>query len=286
MSNPFVALKKALYPIFHLEPMRNGRYIYPEIQNLKRALDNLQLLNKKNFFELLRALRAALPHIEKWHVDFNTIQKPIDSLVRGFKIPELNWDTYLAHSNASPRFQFNALNQKNKEPGLLPWLAAKSGATLTRKSTPKTQVRMLLIYKEHFGFSPKLSAHLKKDPNYLYRLIKESEKNFIQIVRTRLILYLTDQQLAGAIIKHVPHLLQKHPNSKVQATQLVDKLNNEILSNGISVSTLLRSAEARFILEKSIYFQIYQNIIAEKKQRTVSTNSPSPVREGEFKTFF
>ncbi len=65
MRDPFAALKDALQRVFHLEAMRNGRYIYPEIRHLKQAVDNFQPNNKRNFIALLKALRASLPHIEK-----------------------------------------------------------------------------------------------------------------------------------------------------------------------------------------------------------------------------
>ena len=161
MNDPFSALKNAIQSIFHLEAMRKGRYVYPEIQQLKDALEDFQPDNKRNFVALLNTLRAALPFIEKWRIDFNTLRTPLDSLAKKLNLPIIHWDTFLSHSNASQKFQFSALNHKHKETELLSWLAAKSGATVLRNN-PDTQISMLVKYSEHFGFSPKLRAHLKK----------------------------------------------------------------------------------------------------------------------------
>lgn len=81
----------------------------------------------------------------------------------------------------------------------------------------------------------------------------KSESDFIKIANTRLILYLTDEQIASAIIKYLPNLLPEHPDTFMQVEQLVDKVN-EILSNGRSISTLLRNTEAKSILEHSDFF--------------------------------
>jgi hypothetical protein len=283
MSNPFSALKAALRSVFHLESMRNGKYIYPEVQQLKMCLDNFQP-NKQKFIELLKALRASLPYIEKWHVDFNSIRVPLDSLAIKLQMHKIDWDRFLSHSNTSLKFQFSALNHKYKELELLPWLATKSGLAGTSNNLDM-QIRVLLEYRDHFGFSQKLSAQLKKDPDFLFRLIMSSEKNFTEIAHTRLILYLTDKQLAEAILKYIPRFVQHNANPITQATKLVDKLN-EILSNGRSVSTLLRNAQAKFILDSSELLQIYQNGPDLKVPSVTATNPPSSLEEGGLKPAF
>ncbi|EHL31160.1 hypothetical protein LDG_6619 [Legionella drancourtii LLAP12] len=282
MNDPFSALKDALQSVFHLEAMRSGKYIYPEIQQLKLSLDNFQPNNKRSFIELLKGIRATLPRIEKYiekgHINFNAIKTSIDSLAKTLNLPLTNWDNYLSHSNLSPKFQFN---DTRKELGLLPWLVAKAGKTSTRHNA-NTQISLLLEYRDHFGFSQKLSAHLKKDPEFLFRLIMESDNNFAHIAHTRLVLYLTDQQLAEAIIKHIPHFVQNNANPTAQAAKLVDKLN-EILSNGRSVSTLLRNAEAKFILDSSELLQIYQNGEAEQGHVLAAATPPSSHEDGGLK---
>lgn len=42
MDDPFSTLREAVKSVFHLIPMRNGKYIYPEIQQLKEAIENYQ----------------------------------------------------------------------------------------------------------------------------------------------------------------------------------------------------------------------------------------------------
>jgi hypothetical protein len=283
MGSPFSALKEALQPVFHLETMRNGKYIYQEIQQLKDSLECFEH-NKHDFIGLLKVLRAALPYIEKWRVDFNSIRTPVDSLAKVLNRPMINWDEFLSKSNASPKFQFSALQRKKNAIGLLPWLAAQSRTKVSAEDI-ESQIRALLECKDFIGFSQKLSAHLEKNPDFLSRLIMKSETNFIQITNTRLILYLTDRQLAEAIIKHIPKLVQQEVNSQDQAIALVDKLN-EILSNGRSVSTLLRNTEAKFILDNSKLLQIYQKASEAKTNTVAGTNPPSSIKESGLKPVF
>ncbi|USQ14548.1 hypothetical protein J2N86_04325 [Legionella lytica] len=288
MKDPFAALKDALQPVFHRAPMRNERFIYSEIQQLKQSLDNYHPIPQRKFIELLKFLRAVIPHLEKWHLDFGVIKAQIDCLTKTLNLPPMKWDNYLSHSSASLKFQFSALNHRPQEADLLTWLTHKSGTTIKHDS-PNSIITMLLEYREHFGFSQKLSAQLKKEPQFLTNLIMESEDNFVQIVRTRLVLYLTDRQLAEAIIKHIPHFVQNNPDPITKAAQLVEKLN-EILSNGRSISTILRNAEAKFILDSSELIQRYQTVeLAKKSSKNtlpVSDNSPSLLEEGEFKLTF
>lgn len=277
MSDPCVALKNALQTVFLLEPKRNDRYIFPAIQQLQQALKEYRPNKRNTFIDLIKAVREALPYIEKWHIDFTTIKKPVDALAKTHQ-SRIDWDKYLLHTNTSPKFQFSALNHTRHNVELIPWLNAKSGATLTERDNPSSRVKMLLEYKEHFGFSQKLSAHLKKDPDFLFRLIMHSEKNFTKIASTRLILYLTDQQLAKAIIKHSPNLMSEHRNPMQQIESLIHKLN-EILSNGRSVSTLLRNTEAKFILGSSVHFQIYLSHTEEKTTFKTKLYPPSMQEE-------
>lgn len=280
MSDPFDVLKDALQSVFHLEPMRNGKYIYPEIQQLKVSLDNSGTHNKRSFIELTNAIKAALPrfarYVEKGHLDFNTIRASLDSGAKTLNLPMINWGANIAKT--SLKFQFC---DKSKDLELFPWLEAISGATGIQHHNP-TQLRVLLEHREHYGFSQKLSAHLKKDPDFLFRLIIESEKNFTQIAQTRLVLYLTDQQLAEAIIKHIPRFVQSHTNPTAQAAQLIEVLN-KILSNGRSVSTILRNAEAKLILDSSKLLQLYQS--GEQLEVRLATPPSSIEEEGLKPTF-
>lgn len=256
MDDPFSALKTAIESIFHSVPIRNGKYIYPEIQQLKDALAHYQMDKKVSFIHLVKALGSALPHIEKLRVNFETIKTSIDIMAAVHQMPRVNWDKFLSHPKVSSRFQFNALTNQQQDTELLSWLSSQSGKSFTQ-FTSSEQTLILIAYREHLGFSQKLKAHLEKDPEFLSRLITESESDFSKIANTRLILYLTDKQIASAIIKYLPDLVQEHPDPFVQVEQLVDKAN-EILSNGRSISTLLRNVDAKSILDRSEFFRIYQ----------------------------
>lgn len=264
MIDPFATLKEALKPIL----MRNSKDIYREITVLQIALDNFKTNNKKSFLELLKAVRATATcnYIEKWRIDFNTIRAPLDALNQSLDLPEINWDVLLSKPKASPKFQFGALHHQSPDSDLLPWLDEKADPHDT------TLIKKLMTVKGEPGFSQKLSAHLETDPEFLFTLIMKSEENFTEIVRTRLVLFLTDRQLAKAIIKHLPRFVQSNQDPLVQSTQLVEKLN-ENLSNGRSVSTLLRNAEAKLILASSEYLQILTNKASEETEVTPPTSA-------------
>lgn len=272
MKDPFVALKNTLQPIFQITPMKNGSYIYPEVQLLKYALDNFQLNNKRKLIELLKTLRAALPYIEKGKIDCGVVKTQADSITKALNLPLMQWDKY---SNTSPRFQFSA-NHNSPDTELLPWLEQESGTPI-KYDDPNSLINKLLEHSECIGFSQKLSAHLKKEPNFLVKLIMESKESFVQIIQTRLVLYLTDPQLAQAIIKHIHHFEQNHQNLMTKSAHFIDKLN-ELLSNGRSIPTLLRNTEAKLILDSSELIKTYQ-----EELHDASKNSPSSLEEGERK---
>ncbi|MCW8444688.1 hypothetical protein OQJ05_11570 [Fluoribacter gormanii] len=253
MDDPFSALIEAIKSVFHLIPMRNGKYTYPEIQRLKEAIEHYQPDEKKTFVELVKALGATLHHLDKWRINFEPIQSSIDSLAAQHKMPAINWDKYLAHPKISHRFQFMDAQQDVE---FVPWLNSMYEKIYARQES--SLHTKLIAHRDQLGFSQRLISHLQKDPEFLLRLIMESKEKFIQISGTRLIFYLTDEQIAKAIIKYLPDLLQDHPNPLVQVEQLVDRLNG-ILSNGRSISTLLRNSEAKAILDGSEIFQIYQS---------------------------
>lgn len=277
MSNPLAVLKEALKSVFDLEPIRNGKYSYDEIQHLKVALDNFKLNNKDNFIELSNAIGAALPrltlYMQKGHLNFNLLKTTLDAEAKSFKLPSPNWKTRSPKS--SLRFQFG---EQRNEQELLPWLKTISGIN-TLDNNSEMLLNLLIKHHEHYGFSQKLGTHLQKDPDFLFRLIMKSAENFSLIASTRLVLYLTDKQLAEAIIQHIPQIVQSHKNPVTQAEKLVDALNN-MLSNGRSVSTLLRSEQAKQVLDNSKLLQIYQG---EETNQIESTNPPSSFEGGGFK---
>lgn len=257
MEDPFSALQKSLLPVFHLAAMRDGKYTFLAVQQLKDATELYNPQARSTFISLLRAIREALPHIEQWRVNFDDIRKSMDNLAKQHQMPSIDWSKIVSHPKVSPRFQFSALNHSRKEDTLIFWLSAKTGKPFAQLDhTELTQA--MLDNRDRHGFSQKLIDHLKKQPDFLFDLIMKSEKNFIKIANTRLILYLTDEQLAKAIIQHIPNLVNKQKESFEQVESLIHKLN-DILSNGRSVSTLLRNGAAKPILEGSELIRIYQS---------------------------
>lgn len=277
MDDPFSILLKSLQSVFHLEAMRNGKYTFPAVQHLKEATEHYDPKAKNTFIDLLRSIREALPYIEKWRINFNIIRKSMDALAKLHHMPTIDWNQMLSHPKVSPRFQFSALNHSHDEHDLTSWLSYKTGKSFAQLDhTELTQT--LLDNRDKHGFSQKLSSHLKKDPDFLHNLIMQSERNFIKISQTRLILYLTDEQLAKAIIKHIPALIHKRKEPLEQVDQLIHTLN-EILSNGRSISTLLRNAEAKPILENSKFFQMYLSEAYKNRHQHLTHNSTTQENE-------
>lgn len=84
--------------------------------------------------------------------------------------------------------------------------------------------------------------------------------------------YLTDKQIAEAIIKYLPDLLQEHQNPFVLVEQLVDRLDGILsfgqpIPTGRSIHTLLNNSEAKAILDSSEFFQIYQSEAYKNRQK-------------------
>jgi hypothetical protein len=259
MEDPFSVLLKSLQSVFHFEAMRNGKYTYSPVQQLKEDTEHYSINPGANnaFINLLHAIKEALPYIEKWRVNFDAVRKSMDAMAKQHHMPSIDWHIILAHPKISQKFQFSALNHSKNEIDLIAWLTAKSGKPFAQLDhTELTQA--MIEHRDRHGFSQKLNNYLEAHPDFLFDLIMKSEKNFIKIAHTRIILYLTDKQLATAIIQHTPNLVHKRKEPFEQVELLIHKLN-DILSNGRSVSTLLRNSEAKPILENSIFFQIYQS---------------------------
>jgi len=256
MTDPFSVLKNALEVVFYLESesMRNGKYTYTEIQQLKEATEHYNPNEKKTFIELVKTLRAAFHYVEKCPIDFASIKNSMDSLAKHHQMQAIDWYKFLSRSKVSPTFQF-----KEKEDKLIPWLNKKSGESFSQLDTD-TQTKILLEHSESPGFIQILSTHLTNDndPDFLFRIIMDSENNFIRLCQSKLILYLTDQQIAQAIIRHLPTLIQDEQNPMLKVEQLAHKINS-ILTKGRSLDTLLRNDKAKSILDDFQLFEIYQS---------------------------
>ena len=86
MTDPFSTLQHSLKVLFNMEACRNNKYIYPQIQALREALEQYNPNVKKSFFTLLKALTEAQTNIQKWRIDFNEIKKCIDHLARKYAL--------------------------------------------------------------------------------------------------------------------------------------------------------------------------------------------------------
>jgi len=169
----------------------------------------------------------------------------------------INWPKYLSHSQASPRFQFSALNHDTHEVNFLEWITRKTKKTHSELTSAELS-QLLIDNKTSLGFSKKLSQHLRQEPRFLFNLAIKSKKIFTQLAKTSLILYLTDVQLAQLIVHYVPKF---GPSEVIYFNQIdlfIEKLNTT-LSHGRSISALLRNGNAKAILDTSVVFQIYQS---------------------------
>ena len=210
MKDPFTHVHQSLHSLFRLEIIRHGKYTYSEVQQLKETTDKY-LVNpsRNNFIALKKAVRESLPYIEKWQLDFEPIKESFDKEAQAHGMSPINWPKMLSLSKASPRFQFIALNHSNREDDLLLWLAAKSEEPEGSQLSPSKLTQLLVNNQHEHGLRKMLGQHLRKDPHFLFDLIMKSESNFSKIASTLLSLYLTDEQLATAIIQHIPSIKEK-----------------------------------------------------------------------------
>jgi hypothetical protein len=256
MEDPFSTLIKSLDSVFHLEVMRNGKYVYPAVQQLQEAVEHCNPEDRDTFIYLQKAIKDAMPHIQKRHVNFNSIKEAMDKLAEINQIQSIDWDAVKTQPKISSRFRFNLAHHSDNDNDLITWITNRTGKSFYQLE-PSEVTQVLIDNKNRHGFSQKLSVYLKKNPNFLFQLIMDSEKNFMKICHSRLILYLTDQQIAKAIINHIASFVHKRDDPFEQVEQLVHTIN-DVLSNGRSISTLLRNAEAKPVLLNSIFFQLYQ----------------------------
>lgn len=240
MPDPLTVLKDALKPIFILKQITGRTVVHSEIIALQKALDEFQPNKKNSFLKLRNAVGNALPFIEKWHVDFNSVRSALEAMNQDHGLDPIKWDVYLSRANTSPTFQFSA------DEGLLSWMEVHAEPNVV------TTLERLVNLRETSGFSQKLNAHLKQDPDFLVDLIMESGENLTQIARTRLILFITDKQLAEAIIEHIPSFIQNDIEPNAQAAQLIKRLDELLSKYGRTLSSLAsHSAEARAVFASS-----------------------------------
>ncbi|MBA2649493.1 MAG: hypothetical protein H0U75_07870 [Legionella sp.] len=248
----FSVLLKSLKSVFELEAFRHDKYVFAPIQTLKNALERFDPEDPKSYASLLKALVASRPFIEKWRLSFDEIMLCMDEIAKSLGLPSNDWDVILKSQKHHHRFKFSP----NTDEAFLPWLKSQGIHGFLEKTFDE-QTKILLEFVENCGFSKKFTDYLKKKPTFLSDLLFSSDQNFIKISASRLNLYLTDSQLATAILFHAPKLLMEDGKYFIQKDKFMSKFN-EILSNGRSVSTLLRCETAKEVLEASERFKHYQ----------------------------
>lgn len=256
MKDPHPSLLDTLNTLFTLQPKRNGAFSYNEVHTLKKTCDlYTQAPSKNNFMllqkSLLRALSIrALDYLQEQKL-FEHLKKSLDRERQYYGLSAIDWSQLSFYS--SPQFQFSALNHSEKNNDLVQWLTRNKNKSYEQLSIIE-QIQLLIENKEERGFKTRLKEYLTKDANFLFNFIVHSTECFKQITHSVLILYLTDEQLATAIINHLPTEPIALNEIKVQINKI-----NETLSYGRSISTLLRCANAKKILDTLPLFQLYQS---------------------------
>lgn len=185
-------------------------------------------------------------------IDSNTIRDSLTELAEEFNT-SFNWELFLSPNAKAFTFRYSSQFFKSEASDLLAWLVQKEG--LRTKPESLHAWRYLLVrHHETLGFSPKLNEHLLKDPEFLFRIIMDTEENFRKICRTQIILHLTDVQIAQAIVKHHSKWFPNTLQSPITAQIMISKIN-EFLTHGRSYITLVRNDQAKLILDNVDVFK-------------------------------
>jgi hypothetical protein len=256
MEDPFRELSHLLHVVLLTATQRNGAYTNKQVHLLDNALHNYNPKNRQSFVILIRALMDSIPYLEKKNIDLNKLMKCMNHLAKKHSMPSIEWHTIVAHHKKSQKFQFEP--QVAHEKSLFRWLSLQIGKPFGQLGhLEKTQT--LIDQRNQSGFIKKLSLYLKKHPDFLFELMMKSEKNFIKIVGTRLNLYVTDEQLAEAIVHHRNKLIQNNNPSHVPENEHFIEELNRLLTNGRSFATLCRNAKAQKILMEILYIPPHQS---------------------------
>ncbi len=243
--DPLFVLLKSLQSVFDLEALRQDKYVFPPVQALKNALDQYQKQpeNNQSYVHLLEAIVDSRPFIEKWRVvNFNQIKECMNQLAKKHQMPSIDWESFFEDQKMPYWFNFKPRSDKE----LIPWLEAKGVKGFSQLNLAE-QAKVLVAHVEDSGFSKKFTAYLRKNPDFLLKMSTYSEHNFVLIAGSRLNLYLNDKQLADSITHYCKGLIQ-HNHEFSHIDKLIDKLNT-LLSNGRSVTTIMRHEDAKEVLE-------------------------------------
>ncbi|MGL5741449.1 MAG: hypothetical protein ACRCXC_02305 [Legionella sp.] len=248
MADPFSELDQILQAVFNLAPVRNGEYALPPIRRLEIALKNYHSESDKVAFDqLVSAIKAVVPYIEGWRIDFEPIKATINSFAQRYQL-DIDWndipfssDKYLglfSHDASPIDFSFIDFANNNIEE-----LIDTLNQCLRQK-----------------GFATLLKEYIEKNPHYLFNIITKSETYFLEIAKTRLSLFLTDEQIIRAIIYYLPdpELLETHSNPNQFVEETMRKWN-EALKFGRSISNALNSKDAQEAAQDNVFFSRYHS---------------------------
>lgn len=247
MTDPYARLTILLDAFFNSVAQRNGKYLIEPIQKLKDEMGSYNPKSKHSFFSLIDAFGACAPYFAQRKGSLNDLLSTLNQLARvhGVQYQELKAVfVELKIHDAKPSIA--------QEKPLMPWLSETTGRPFNRLNH-KEQTDILVKECQQAGFSQKLSQHLEKNPEFLMNLINKSQKNFQKIAGSRLNLYLTDKQMAEAIVMYLPKYCEGMDASKPDVGVISAKID-ALLSNGRSINALLRNSDARSVLEQSPWF--------------------------------
>lgn len=245
-------LSDLLKPIFLIANTREiegqEQYTDASIVELRTTLNNYKEQPSDDLFIQLNAsINTACSRVQSPLIQYDQIIKLMEDLSNHYEIDTIELgDMKSALNSQAP-------------PGLKQWLK-------DARLTAEDKARKLVEYQDRFGFSQiqsphtdVLSAYLEEHPHFLANLITASITSFIIIAGSPISIRITDIQIAQAIIKHQPMLSNNEQENYKTVHEYINRLNNGILSNGRSVSTLMRNGDAKALLDTSDIFKIAQS---------------------------
>lgn len=267
MPDPLLSLtdklSDLLKPLFLIANTREiegqEQYTDASIEALQAALDNYKIKPSDDLFIQLNAsIKTACSRVQSPLIQYVKIIELMEELSQHHKIDTIGLgDMKSALNSQAP-------------PSLKEWLQ--------NAESVEDRARKLVEYQDTFGFSQiqsrhtdVLSAYLQKHPDFLADLITASKTSFILIAGSPISIRITDTQIAQAILAHQPTLSNDEQENYRRVNNYINHLNNAILSNGRSVSTLMRNKDAKALLDTSKIFQIAQSEIF---KRHIDTESP------------
>lgn len=255
MSDPLEELENSLAYMFELQTKKTGKYINPDIQKLKNALDNYRDGPSISLQELITAVKQALPIIVNYGIESYVVKMKMDALAEE-NGSSINWDLPVKKSRYSPQFQFAASLEVTND-DFIAWLSSRVDKDFPELDS-QAQVEILIAERGEREFTTKLAEHLRNEPDFLLDLIMTSPEIFNPLMETRIGFQLENRQIAQAIYHH--YLVEMDGQGSLQ--QLEEQLvwlDDLLAKTGRSMEKLLADPLAKAELEKSNIFQRYLN---------------------------